>query len=93
MKRGVEVGLGLALGLTPALVSSAEDVLHVCGANRVLDNSMLSFKTSKCTLCVSVHLTGFMSLITFKLVSVKMVSSFSFHWLCWISDITQDGTK
>ena len=89
MKRGVEVGLGLGLGLAPVLVSSAEDVLHVHGANRVLDNSMLSFKTSKCTLCASV----FMSLITFKLASVKMVSSFSFHWLCCISGITQVGTK
>ena len=35
MKKGVEVGMGLDLGLVPALVSSAEDVVHVCGANRV----------------------------------------------------------
>ena len=36
MKRGVEVGLGM--GLAPALVSSAEDVLHVCGANVIFQN-------------------------------------------------------
>ena len=73
VKGGVEVGLGLA----PALLSSAEDVLHVHGANRVLYNAMLSFKTSKCTVCASIYFTGFMSVITFMLASVKMVSSFN----------------
>ena len=50
---------GRGLGLAPALVSSAEDVLG--GAHRVLDNCRLSFNTSKCTLCIStlirVHVT------------------------------------